>query len=502
MRSHHIPERFLRQIWKYRRFNDTRLFTTDGQIVEIISPGQLNTDGGPDFTDASVRIGGILYRGDVEIHEDESEWMSHGHHADAAYNGVILHVVIDVPAGSRGTRTQSRRRIPVLPLKPSLTGGHQEIWNTMILGERAERNSTICCSPRGEFPPPDKLDKWFMKLAQERIELKVQRFEERLHELSMECRNVVSEPPHAYDEIPFGLNPDEIPPPSPPNPAVDYAAVHLWLQLIYEGALEALGYSKNQRPFVRLARNARLKDFEELTAGCSEGERLLNAEAMLFGVAGLLPPVKSKSDSGGREYIRLLRERWTALRPAYHREILHPAEWQFFRLRPENFPTIRIAGAARLELILLKQDFFRSVIQEIKHYAASDGKPASFLESMFIVPAEGYWAGHYIFGEVSGTTVKRLVGQQRAREIILNTLIPVCCLYARLFKDRDVRSAAHGLFGRYPATEGNSITRLMETQIGGPGYTLTTAALQQGAIQLYKYYCLEERCEGCVLGKD
>jgi len=500
MNAHHIPERFLRQIWKFRRFDDSRLMTTDGRRVEIISAGRLNTDGGPDFAGASVRIGGILYCGDVEIHETEAGWTAHGHHRDAAYNGVVLHVVIDAPPGTPGSLTRSRRRIPVLPLRNSLTAGRQEIWSMMILGERAERKGTIGCAPRAALPESQALRGWLMKLAHERIELKVQRFEERLRELSDESRLTLSEPSYPYEEIPFGLNPEEIPPPPPPNPAVDYSPVHLWLQLLFEGALEALGYSKNQRPFVRLARIAHLRGIAEKCAASEGEEQLLTAEAMLFGIAGLVPSAKSRSDPGGRSYVGAVRARWEGLRSTYHGEILNPTEWQFFRLRPENFPTVRIAGAARLALGILQDGFFRTIIREIKSPAVPETGSAAQLESNFIVPAEGYWSGHFVFGELSGIQLKRLVGKQRAREIVLNTVIPVCCLYARLFKDREVRERVHRLFETYPPTDGNTITRMMEEQLGGPGYSLDSAALQQGAIQLYKYYCLEERCGECALG--
>src|SRR6185369_2011667 len=94
-----IPERFLRQLWKQTAFRTESLTTVDGKAVEILSTGGLNTDGGPDFKNARVRIGGILYRGDIELHRTAAEWKHHSHHRDPKYNGVVLHVVLyGIPA--------------------------------------------------------------------------------------------------------------------------------------------------------------------------------------------------------------------------------------------------------------------------------------------------------------------------------------------------------------------------------------------------------------------
>src|SRR4051812_5271681 len=123
-----IPERFLRQLWKQTAFRTDSLLTPEGQPVEIISSGTLNTDGGPDFSGARVRVGGTLYRGDVELHRSVTEWKLHSHHLDPKYNGVILHVVLHGSASERSLPTLSKRIVPVLMLEPYLSTEYHALW--------------------------------------------------------------------------------------------------------------------------------------------------------------------------------------------------------------------------------------------------------------------------------------------------------------------------------------------------------------------------------------
>src|SRR5258707_1379198 len=107
--SRHVPERFLRQLWKNQQFQPLSLTTADGRTIEVLSPGKPNRNGGPDFRDASIRIGGTLFRGDVELHQHAEEWTTHLHQEDPKYNSVILHVVFDSRHARKLPSTESRR---------------------------------------------------------------------------------------------------------------------------------------------------------------------------------------------------------------------------------------------------------------------------------------------------------------------------------------------------------------------------------------------------------
>ncbi|HZX75280.1 MAG TPA: DUF2851 family protein [Cyclobacteriaceae bacterium] len=88
-----MNESFLHYIWQLQYFDKKDLRTTDGEAITITAPGKGNTNAGPDFLTAKIRIGDIDWAGSVEIHTNASAWMSHGHDEDSAYDNVILHVV-------------------------------------------------------------------------------------------------------------------------------------------------------------------------------------------------------------------------------------------------------------------------------------------------------------------------------------------------------------------------------------------------------------------------
>ena len=499
--SYNIPERFLRQLWKNQQFAVSNLRSADNQPIEIISTGLSNRDGGPDFTNAAVRINGTLYRGDVEIHQRNQEWFEHKHHEDAKYNSVVLHVVLHIEPAIIPPVTESKRTIPVLALDRYFTSSYRSNWEKMILDERAERLTTIRCYSTNANVDSVIIKKWLEKLSVERIELKVRRFEERLKELAEEQHLQVKEPPSRYNEIPFGINPEDLPPPIPKYSPADFRKVHLWEQLLYEGIMEALGYSKNQQPFLKLSRNVRLKSLTNLISSPPRDENIYHVEALLFGVAGLLPSVRKHMDSESKQYLRLLRQYWKKYQTFYTNERLAASEWQFFRLRPENFPTVRLAGASRLIYKFQQKGFFKSIIQDLKKREQSNREKFILLEKLFVIQADGFWSAHFRFGELSKITLKTLIGDNRSNDIILNAIIPICLLYARLFKDKDVRQGTLKIFEQCSPLSDNTITRIIDQQIIKEKFQMRTAMLQQGALQLYKFYCAEGKCEECTIGR-
>ena len=223
---------------------------------------------------------------------------------------------------------------------------------------------------------------------------------------------------------------------------------------------------------------------------------------MLFGAGGLLPFAKEMNDRESKLYLRSLREQWKKFAPSFHSERVNGSEWQFFRLRPENFPTIRLAGAVRLTQRLLHGNFFKSIVQTVKATDTGSGEKFKLLEQMFIVSSDGFWKSHFRFGQKSSVEIKTLIGRHRADEILLNVIIPICLLYARIFKDKEVRHGILKIFEQCPPLSDNTITRTMERQLMRGRLRLDSAMIQQGTVQLYKCYCVEERCGECAIGKS
>jgi hypothetical protein len=492
-RTHNIHERFLRHIWS-KQYLTSALQTADGTTLKVLDVGQLNSDGGPDFCNAKIKINNVTYFGDVEIHRTVFEWLQHQHQEDPRYNKVVLHVVLETTGDAPPTLAQSGRRIPVLVLGQFLSDSIQTIWHKAILDERVKKSETIPCFGTNDVLTSDALDHWLTKLAVERIELKLRRFDERLKHLAHERRMTLHEWQRPYGELPMEGEHEEIPPPVPELTQKDFSNKELWEQVLYEGIMEGLGYSKNRESFLRLAEHMSLKTIANFGMPFTSS----SIEPLLFGAAKLLPKSKSIKEKETRQYVRELRKRWKELRPQYHGEILNAADWQFFPTRPANFPTIRLAAASFLIKEFLANDFFRSIIQTLKADISVAEKERTLIQ-LFSIETNDFWRHHYNFDAVTLKNVTAL-GASRIHEIIINAVLPVAMLYARIFKDKTVREGALEVYQSLPASDNNSITRLMERQLLKGRFPLKKVSRQQAVIQLYKFYCAERRCSDCELG--
>ena len=493
-RAKNIHERFLRHIWSRQYLDESRLRTSDGRSLKVLEVGTLNLDGGPDFAEAKIKVGSTTFVGDVEIHRTVSDWFSHQHQTDPRYNRVILHVVLDGSPHGLDTTSLSGRTIPILVLSEFLTESIQSIWQRAILDERARRSETIRCFDRNTGVTDQVLAGWLKKLATERLELKIRRFEERLKQLVYEHLMSVREHPKTYGQPSMEGFPDEIPSPFRELTQNDYSRKDLWEQVLYEGLMEGLGYAKNQEPFMQLARSVSLQSIRELDLLHDDTKR----EALLFAVAGLLPKIKSMRDRDSKEYVRGLIRAWNAMRSTVHVPKLRTSDWQFFPTRPNNFPTLRISAANILIKKILNEDLFRSIIQTLK--AADDPERShTMLTRLLEVESDHFWQFHYDFDQ---PTRKKMValGVSRINELLINTVVPVALLYARTFKDSQVRERTLRVFENFPASEDNTLTRLMKRQLLRNKLPLDRASEQQGLIQLYKFYCSENRCGECEIG--
>jgi hypothetical protein len=495
LRISNIHERFLRHIWSRQYLQRSALRTLDGRSLRVLNVGKLNTEGGPDFRDATIKLGGTTFCGDVEIHRTPLEWLQHRHQDDPRYNKVVLHVVLEDAAEGLPTLVASGRSVPVVVLEPFLSESIRSIWQKTLLDERARTSQTIKCYHLNGSVDAILLSSWIHKLSVERLELKLRRFDERLKELAHLHILAFHERPHRYTSTRVQGNPDDIPPPLRELSQKDLSRKELWEQVLYEGLMECLGYSKNQEPFVRLARAVTLQRIRDHHV---ENDRV-KIQAFLFGGAGLLPKIRSLREKESRNYVRALARAWRELRSMYHSAVLHAADWQFFPTRPTNFPTARLAAASVLLQKLLCDDFFRKMIQILKTPLGQEDKLRSLRELLSVGPLE-FWSTHYHFDHSTAKQVRSL-GPERVNDMIVNAIIPLALLYARTFKDLAVREQALGLYDVLPPSMENSLTRLMTRQLLRGKLRLDSVARQQGVIQLYKFYCLEERCAECDVGR-
>jgi hypothetical protein len=492
-RTQNIHERFIRHIWS-KQYLTGKLQTVEGKPLEVLDVGRLNEDGGPDFRNAKIKLNGVTYSGDIEIHRTVFDWFEHQHQEDPRYNKVILHVVLETAGSIPATVVHSGRHIPILELGRFLCDSIHAIWQKVILDERAKKLHALPCFPYNGSVSSLLLDRWLAKLAAERLELKLRRFEERLKQLAYEYRMILHEHPRPYGSIPCEGEHNEIPQCLPELTQKDLSSKDLWEQLLYEGIMEGLGFAKNRRPFLHLAENLTLKKIAHLVLLQSDS----TIESLLFGVANLLPASKSLTEKEARQYVRMLHLWWRKLRPQYRGEILQPADWQFFPTRPTNFPTVRLAAAGVIVNKFLKEDFFRSIVQVLKTTTPAAEKMHVLLR-LFTIETNDFWKHHYTFQTTASTTVTAL-GVSRKREIIINAVLPICLLYARIFKDKTVHEGVFDLYRYLPASENNFILRLMERQVLKGRLPVKSVDRQQALIHLYAYYCAEGRCTDCELG--
>ncbi len=493
MKSVRISEKTLRQIWRSQSFYKLPLLTNDGKEIKVVSPGKSNPDGGPDFIDAKIYIGGTLYTGDVELHKNIEDWKEHAHEIDPKYNRVILHVVLsNKNSNSYKIKTKSKRVVPTVNLESYVS---RERLQYEYSDE--SRRSTLKCNGINGGISGDIIRSWLQKLSVERLEYKVRRIEERLKELIRFEK--LKEPPVSYGEIPVEINPEEMPNFEPEYSANDFTNIHHWDQVLYEYTMEALGYSKNQFAFLKLARLLSLNKLKLINQSQESKERIFTYEALLFRYAGLLPSIKKIEDKENRAYVAKLKNRLTNLNVST--DEMSEASWQFFRLRPENFPTIRIAGAAQIIDKILSSALFKSIIKITSDENLTNDGKLKHLVVLFKVNADSFWQNHFTLNKKSDQRIKVLVGKERVVEIIINVVIPILLLYARIFKKREIRQNALNIFESIKSSKTSTLIRTINSELIRDRFKIDTAPMYQGAVQLYKFYCAEEKCADCEIGK-
>jgi hypothetical protein len=484
MDTRRIPESVLHSLWQHVLFPAASLRTRDGKRVSVLYPGTPNTDGGPDFRDARIRIGGITYRGDVEIHRTADEWNSHHHASDPRYNSVILHVVMNDHGEEPVTQTSGRRSVPTVILSQFL--------GQVPLPEIPAHTAIhpLRCHDRNVHCPGALIRDWLSALGRERLEMKVLRLHERLEELADERSGRISEPVSRY----IG-NPEEIPPSRREYTKRDFADRNMWEQVLYEGILESLGFVQNAEPFLRLAQSMRVSSVREYG-----GDDLHLRMSALFGVAGLLPTSRELPEKESRIYVRSLRRTWRSIRPSLNTPLLHEGDWQFFRLRPSNFPTARLASFCHVFPNLFAEDGFRKFIGIFGEDHLETNVVLHRLEATFGFTPVGFWRTHFHFRGHAGTAGIAM-GRQRIHDIIINVMIPIALLYSRIFVIPTIGKKALDLMARMPGREENSIIRAVDRQLVRKRFALDSAGLRQGAIQLYSLFCIASRCSECSVGR-
>ena len=415
-------EQLLHYVWKHKIFPLKELKTTTGQQVEVIDTGLANTDAGPDFFNAKLKLDGVLWIGNIEIHERSSDWFKHGHHADTGYNSVILHIASEIDTEISRSNGE---RIPQIQLicPEAVRTNYKELLET---------DSYPPCYRIIPSLPPFTAHSWMTALQMERFEQKATLLNERLKRCQGNWEDAFFIT--LARNFGFGLNGD---------------AFETWA---------------HQLPFRAVDKHR---------------NDLFQIEAIFFGQAGIL------EDSDGDGYYLRLKKEYTYLQHKFGLIPMDASLWRFLRLRPTNFPHIRIAQLACLyhrAYGLLSRIMETETLQGVRDILKGG--------------TSEYWLTHYTFGGSSPSRPKAL-SNTSLDLLIINTVVTFLYAYG-LHKGNPVLCARAGSFLEELKAENNYITRMWEQC----GMKASNAADSQALIQLKKEYCDKKKCLYCRIGYE
>ena len=417
-----MPEEFLHHIWENRLFIHENLRTTSGESLKILNVGKRNFDSGPDFFNAKIKLDNTIWAGNIEIHKKSSDWEKHNHQNDSAYDNVILHVVeIDDSA--------------VVKIKngfvPTLVFRYPEHFRKNYR-ELLEANTWIPCFKMFHKADPVILQLGYNRLMIERLENKTVEITDRLQKNNND-----------------------------------------WNETFYQVLAKMFGFKVNALPFELLANSL---PFTVLSKHKNNPGQL---EALLYGNSGLL-----NNQLLGDDYYLELREEYSFLYKKYSLRGIESHLWKFMRLRPGNFPTVRISQLA--DLIYKSQGLFSKII-EIENING--------LKELFKVKASSYWDSHYNFNKSSVKISTKELGSASVNILIINVVIPFLFVYGEKQNKPYLKNRALEFLEQL-APEQNAITKNWETL----GLEVRNAFESQALLQLKNSYCEKKKCLYCQIG--
>lgn len=417
-----ISEEFLQYIWENKLFNNSNLKTTAGERLEIMHVGKRNSDSGPDFFNARIKLDETIWVGNIEIHNFSGDWLKHNHQEDNAYNNVILHVVENA---DKKIFRENGEEIPTLQVNyPS----HLRINYQRLL----DAKTWIACQNQFHRVDPVILQLGFNRLMIERLEEKTADILIRL------ARN----------------NND-------------------WNETFYQLLSRMFGFKVNAVPFELLAKSLPLQILAK------HKNSLLQLEALLFGNSGLL-----NEQLLGDDYYLKLREEYSFLYKKYGLKGIESHLWKFMRLRPGNFPTVRISQLAAL---IHRSSGLFSKIVEIETLVE--------LKELFQVESSEYWITHYNFNKKSKLIAVKELGETSINLLIINVVIPFLFVYGEKQNKHSLKNRALEFLENLPAETNSVISHWADL-----GIKSHSAFETQALLQLKNNYCEKKKCLNCQIG--
>ena len=412
-----MTEKLLQYIWQFQYFNSNKLLTAEEDILQINYPGFLNTNQGPDFLEAKIKVGDTTWAGNIELHLKSSDWNTHKHSDDKNYNNIILHVVWEDDASSAAG-------FPVLEL--------QNRVSKFLLGRYDElMNATAFIPCQKSIHQADMLTwkSWKDRLLAERLQNKA----------AVIFNNLTANNNH-------------------------------WEETFWWLLANNFGIKVNSDAFEKIARSL------PVSILAKHKNQIHQLEALLFGQAGLLQ--NNFTDS----YPAMLQKEYLFYKAKYKLQPIQ-ASLFFLRMRPANFPSVRLA---QLTMLINKSSSLFSVIKQ--------SQSLKEIKQLLNVTANDYWHYHYVFDEATAYKEKNL-GTQMINNILINTIVPIVFAYGLYNREEAYKNKALQWLEEITA-EKNNITNAW----AGLGIENKNAFDSQALIQLKNEYCNKKRCLNCAIG--
>ena len=417
-----MTEELLHHLWKFRLFNQSELATTAGDSIEIVKVGEHNQNAGPDFFNSKIKIDDTLWAGNVEVHVRASDWNKHTHQSDKSYDNIILHVVYEA---DQVIQRASGEPIPTLELKQRIEPFYYANY------ERFKSSKDwIACEKQIAHVPAIVLHASLNRLLIERLEEKFNAIMKMLHLNKMN-----------------------------------------WEETFYQLLAKNFGFKINAMPFELLAKSI------PSVILAKHKSSLLQIEALLFGQAGFL------EQHFNDKYPEQLQNEYAFLKQKFKLISIDNHLWKFLRLRPVNFPTIRIAQFA--QLIYQSSHLFSKMI---------GANQLVELEKLMDIGVSDYWNTHYIFEKTVSVRHKRLGGDS-VYNIIINTVIPFLFVYGKAKGDESYIERALRFLDEMEGEKNSIITTWRTLNI-----SVKSAAETQALLQLKNKYCDHKKCLQCSIG--
>lgn len=418
-------EELLHYVWKHKLFPLRELKTTDGRLLEVIDPGLHNHGSGPDFFNAKIKLDGQLWVGNIEIHVRASDWFRHHHDTDDAYSNVILHVV-GISDAVIPYPNDNARIIPQCQLDvPEVVKNNYDALS---------RNDSFprCSSVVSSFPRLT-VHSWLSALQVERLEERSSFIKERW--------------------LQHGKN---------------------WEETFFVTIARNFGFGKNGDAFERWSNSF------PLISLAKHRDSLFQIESVFFGQAGML---EDPHDEWGDYYVRL-RNEYTFMRHKFSLKPIESTAFRFMRLRPENFPQVRLAQLAML--------YYNGSLSLAK---LLDAKDIDAMYGLFNTSVSDYWRRHYTFKSQESPESDKYLSKSTIDLIVMNSVVPLLFAYGRYKGDDELCDRAFTLMEGIKS-ENNKYIRDWKNA----GITCETAADSQALMQLSTKYCEPHNCLRCRFG--